>query len=71
LVTRGLEAATVQAIAERSGVYASAFYGRWSSRLDVVEEAVFRGCHVALGEAEFSVRAWPTLQPKKVSSRTR
>jgi AcrR family transcriptional regulator len=43
LVDKGLEAATVQAIAERSGVHASAIYRRWSSRLDIVEEAVFPG----------------------------
>jgi AcrR family transcriptional regulator len=50
LVEKGLEAATVQAIAERSGVHASAIYRRWSSRLDILEEAVFPGPTIVLVE---------------------
>lgn len=41
LVERGLEATTIQAIAEHSGVHASAIYRRWSSRSEIIEEAVF------------------------------
>jgi AcrR family transcriptional regulator len=43
LVERGFDAATVQAIAERSGVHASAIYRRWSSRIEIIEQAVFPG----------------------------
>ncbi len=43
LVENGLDATTVQAIAARSGVQTSAIYRRWSSRLDLIEEAVFPG----------------------------
>lgn len=43
LVERGFEATTVQAIAERSGVHASAIYRRWSSRIDIIEQAIFPG----------------------------
>jgi AcrR family transcriptional regulator len=42
-VEGGLEAATIQAIAERSGVHASAIYRRWSSRNEIIEQAVFSG----------------------------
>jgi AcrR family transcriptional regulator len=43
LVEKGFEATTVQAIAERSLVHASAIYRRWPSRLDIIEQAVFPG----------------------------
>jgi len=43
LVERGYERTTVSAIAERSGVHASAIYRRWPSRLPIIEEAVFPG----------------------------
>jgi AcrR family transcriptional regulator len=43
LVEEGFEATTVQAIAERSGVHASAIYRRWGSRADIIEEVVFPG----------------------------
>ncbi len=43
LEERGLDATTVQAIAARSGVQTSAIYRRWSTRLDLIEEAVFPG----------------------------
>ena len=43
LVEQGFDAATVQAIAERSGVHASAIYRRWPSRIEIIEQAVFPG----------------------------
>jgi AcrR family transcriptional regulator len=36
----GFEGTTVQAIAARSGLHASALYRRWSSRIAVIEDAV-------------------------------
>ena len=39
----GFEATTVHAIAERSGVHASAIYRRWPSRIAIIERAVFPG----------------------------
>jgi AcrR family transcriptional regulator len=41
LTEQGFEATTVQAIAERSGVHASAIYRRWSSRTEIIELAAF------------------------------
>src|SRR5512142_2021313 len=43
LAERGFEATTIQAVAARSGVYASAIYRRWPSRIELIEEAVFPG----------------------------
>ncbi|MER6079298.1 TetR/AcrR family transcriptional regulator [Streptomyces sp. NPDC001833] len=43
LVERGFEATTIQAVAEHSGVHASAIYRRWSSRIELIEEATFPG----------------------------
>jgi AcrR family transcriptional regulator len=43
LVEQGYEATNVQAIAERSGVHASAIYRRWPSRVEIIEQAVFPG----------------------------
>jgi AcrR family transcriptional regulator len=43
LVEEGFPATTIQAIAERSGVHASAIYRRWPSRLELIEDAVFAG----------------------------
>lgn len=43
LVAKGFTATTVRAVAERSGVHASAIYRRWPSRVEIVEEAVFPG----------------------------
>jgi AcrR family transcriptional regulator len=45
LVERGFEATTVQAVAERAGVHASAVYRRWPTRIDLIEEAAFPGPH--------------------------
>ena len=39
----GFAAATIQAVATRSGVHASAIYRRWPSRFELIEEAVFPG----------------------------
>jgi AcrR family transcriptional regulator len=41
LVERGFEATTVQAVAERAGVHASALYRRWTSRIELIEDAAF------------------------------
>jgi len=43
LTEQGFDATTVQAIAGRSGVHASAIYRRWSSRIEIIEQAVFPG----------------------------
>jgi len=43
LTEKGFDATTVQAIAERSGEHASAIYRRWSSRIEIIERAVFPG----------------------------
>lgn len=41
LAEEGFEATTIQGVAERSGVHASAIYRRWSSRVELIEEAAF------------------------------
>jgi AcrR family transcriptional regulator len=43
LVEQGFDATTMQAIAERAGVHASAVYRRWSSKSEVIAQAVFPG----------------------------
>ena len=43
LVERGFESTTIQAVADRSGLHASAIYRRWSSRIEMIEEATFPG----------------------------
>jgi AcrR family transcriptional regulator len=43
LVERGFDATTIQAVAEHSGVHASAIYRRWPSRIELIEEATFPG----------------------------
>ena len=43
LTESGFEATTIQAVAARSGVHASAIYRRWPSRFELIEEAVFPG----------------------------
>ncbi|HKT00067.1 MAG TPA: TetR/AcrR family transcriptional regulator [Rugosimonospora sp.] len=43
LVERGFDATTIQAVAERAGVHASALYRRWPSRIELIEEATFPG----------------------------
>jgi AcrR family transcriptional regulator len=40
---RGFDQTTVRAIAQESGVHASAIYRRWRSRNAIIEEAVFPG----------------------------
>jgi AcrR family transcriptional regulator len=42
-VEKGFEGTTVQAVARRSGVHASALYRRWPSRIELIEEAIFPG----------------------------
>jgi AcrR family transcriptional regulator len=43
LIEAGFEATTMQAIAKRSGVHASALYRRWPSRFELIERAIFPG----------------------------
>jgi AcrR family transcriptional regulator len=43
LVERGFDATTIQSVAARSGVHASAIYRRWPSRIELIEEAAFPG----------------------------
>jgi len=41
LARHGFEATTISAVAERSGVHASAIYRRWPSRVELIEDAAF------------------------------
>ena len=41
LVEVGFTATTIQAVAERSGVHASAIYRRWPSRHELIQDAAF------------------------------
>jgi AcrR family transcriptional regulator len=50
LAERGYSATTVQEVARRAGVPASAIYRRWPSRLDLIEDAVYPG----LGEIDLT-----------------
>jgi AcrR family transcriptional regulator len=43
LQERGFEDTTIRAIAEASGVHASAIYRRWRSRTEIIEMAVYPG----------------------------
>jgi AcrR family transcriptional regulator len=43
LAEQGFAATTVQAVAARSGVHASAIYRRWPSRVELIEDAIFPG----------------------------
>lgn len=43
LVEKGFDATTIRAVAERSGVHATAIYRRWPSRIELIEEATFPG----------------------------
>ena len=43
LKDRGFDETTIRAIAESSGVHASAIYRRWRSRTEIIEEAVYPG----------------------------
>lgn len=43
LAEQGFAATTVQAVATRSGVHASAIYRRWPSRIELIEDSVFAG----------------------------
>jgi AcrR family transcriptional regulator len=43
LVEEGYQATTIQAIARRAGVSAPSVYRRWSSKAELIEEAVFPG----------------------------
>jgi AcrR family transcriptional regulator len=40
LVEKGFEGTTIQAVAARSGLHASALYRRWSSRTELIEDAI-------------------------------
>jgi AcrR family transcriptional regulator len=43
LVEQGFEKTTMQAVAKRSGVHASALYRRWPSKIELIEDTVFPG----------------------------
>ena len=43
LVEQGFEGTTMQAIAKRSRVHASALYRRWPSRIELIQDAIFPG----------------------------
>ena len=47
LAVEGFEGTTVQAVAGRSGVHASALYRRWPSRIQLIEDAIFPGLSVS------------------------
>lgn len=57
LVESGFEATTMQAIAKRAGVHASALYRRWPSRIELIERAVFPGFEPASVEPTGDLRA--------------
>jgi AcrR family transcriptional regulator len=50
LAAEGFEGTTVQAVAARSGVHASALYRRWPSRIELIEDAIFPGLSVTAVE---------------------
>jgi len=43
----GFEGTTIQAVASRSAVHASALYRRWPSRMELIEDAIFPGLEPA------------------------
>jgi AcrR family transcriptional regulator len=43
LTERGFDATTMQSVAARAGVHASALYRRWPSRIEMIAEAAFPG----------------------------
>jgi len=56
LIQRGFEATSIQAVAEHSGVHASAIYRRWPSRIELIEEAAFPGLSPLSVEATGDLR---------------
>jgi len=50
LVDEGFAGTTIQAVADRSGVHASAPYRRWPSRLELIEDAAFAGLRTSEAE---------------------
>jgi AcrR family transcriptional regulator len=57
LLEQGVEGTTVQAVAKRAGIHASAIYRRWSSPIDLIEEALFPGFDAPLVEPTGNLRA--------------
>jgi AcrR family transcriptional regulator len=57
LAEKGFEGATVQAVAKRSGVHASALYRRWPSRIELIEDAIFPGLSSLAVEPTGDLRA--------------
>jgi AcrR family transcriptional regulator len=47
LVERGFDATTMQAVAGRAGLHATALYRRWPSRVEMIAEATFPGLDTA------------------------
>jgi AcrR family transcriptional regulator len=43
LAEKGFDRTTLQAVAKRSGVHASALYRRWPTRIELIEDAIFPG----------------------------
>ena len=43
LIEHGFDATTMQAVADRAGLHASALYRRWPSRVEMIAEATFPG----------------------------
>lgn len=43
LIEQGFDRTSIPAVAKRAGVHTSALYRRWSSKLDLIEEAVLAG----------------------------
>ena len=56
LIEVGFDATTLQAIAERSDVHASAIYRRWPSRIEIIEQVVFPGFESVTVEATGDLR---------------
>ena len=56
LVEEGHEAATIQRIAERSGLHPSSIYRRWPSRRELILDAAYRDLHRAHVEPTGDIR---------------
>jgi AcrR family transcriptional regulator len=57
LSEKGFAGTTVQAVAKRSGVHASALYRRWPSRIELIEDAIFPGFDAEAVEPTGDLRA--------------
>ncbi|MCU1463989.1 MAG: TetR/AcrR family transcriptional regulator [Acidimicrobiales bacterium] len=65
LVEDGYQATTIQAVARRAGVGAPSIYRRWSTKAELVEDAIFPSTDVEYpepsGDFAADLRAWTRL----------